>query len=555
MLCEHSQKHSYKILETLLSSDFVIIFLNEELKAFCFSNGAKQFFEGLPLEGKSLFEIFPSLNENTIWYFFNNNLVYQTVFNFRPSSDQDSFSLGRDKYLIFELLPYSSEEKKFALLIGYEITYCVETITVLENALKYDSLTSLLNLSTFLEEAQRILLTKPKCTGMLVLDLYNFSAVNDLYGLQAGNEILKEVAERLKKSFEGTVLISRTSADEFAIFIPYLEHRRTILQYIDYIKLIFEIPFTLDGQGFTLNYNVGVSLYPNDGTTSEALYRFAQAACSLAKKKGPNQVEYFNPQISAYLQEQLTAEKLIAEAFQSGWFTFFVQPYFDSKTSSLAGGETLVRIVKQNGEVIPPGMFIQALERSTYLEKFEKWAFQTVVNLINTFKIPLGLNFYPATFYNKKFFVERENLLQSLSRPIILEITERATIEDPQKAKEIINWLKRFPNVYIALDDFGTGYSNFSYLKELPIDVIKIDISFVRALSNDEPKTKQLVKTIIDLAHGLGAKALAEGVETLEQVEILTELECDYLQGFYFEKPLPIVEFEKKYLCEQKTKA
>lgn len=414
--------------------------------------------------------------------------------------------------------------------------------------MSFDKLTGLLTLSSFLEETQRALLAKPRYAGMLVLDLYNFSAINDLYGLKAGDEVLKEVAERLKKAFEASVVLGRTSADEFAIFIPHLEHRKNILQYLDYIRLIFEIPFTQKGGIFTLNYNLGVALYPFDGTSSEILYRHAQAACALAKKSGQNKVQYFDPRISDYLQNELSAERIIREALSNNWFTFFIQPYFYANTLSLAGGETLVRIVKPNGEVLPPGVFIQTLERSIYLESFEKWAFKTVVNLINIFKISLGLNLHPATFYDKNFFLEREEELRSLSAPLIFEITERATIDDPQRAREVCEFLKNFSMVRIALDDFGTGYSNLSYLKDLPLDVVKIDISFVRALKNDEPKSKQLVKTIIDLAHGLGAKALAEGVETVEQVEILTQFGCDYLQGFYFEKPLPISEFEKKYL-------
>jgi len=421
--------------------------------------------------------------------------------------------------------------------------------------LRVDRLTGLLNLSSFLEETQRALLAKPRYAGMLVLDLYNFSAINDLYGLEAGDEVLKEVAERLKKAFEASVVLGRTAADEFAIFIPNLEHSKNILQYLDYIRLIFEIPINQKGEIFTLDYNLGVALYPFDGTSSEILYRHAQAACALAKKSSPNKVQFFDPQISDYLQNELSAERLIREALSNNWFTFFIQPYFYAHTLSLAGGETLVRIVKPNGEVLPPGVFIQTLERSIYLESFERWAFKTVVNLINAFKISLGLNLHPATFYNKNFFMEREEALQSLSAPLVLEITERATIDDPQKAKEVCEFLKNFPMVRIALDDFGTGYSNLSYLKDLPLDVVKIDISFVRALKDDQLKSKQLVKTIIDLAHGLGAKALAEGVETVEQVEILTQFGCDYLQGFYFEKPLPISEFEKKYLSEAKTKA
>jgi len=555
MKCEIPLEYASSILEALSKSNYVVILFDNELKVLCFNEGAKGFFEGYSLEEKSLFDLFPNLDETTVKYHLANDLVYQSVYEVRPSFREGSPFLGRNKYLLFELIPVETEGGKLALLLAHEITPYVEIIEALEQSLRVDKLTGLLNISSFLEETQRALLAKPRYAGMLVLDLHNFSAINDLYGLEAGDEVLKEVAERLKKAFEASVVIGRTAADEFAIFIPSLEHRKTILQYLDYIRLIFEIPFTQKGEIFMLNYNLGVALYPFDGTSSEVLYRHAQAACALAKKSGQNKVQFFDPQISDYLQNELSAERIIHEALSNNWFTFFIQPYFYADTLSLAGGETLVRIVKPNGEVVPPGVFIQTLERSIYLESFEKWAFKTVVHLINAFKISLGLNLHPAIFYNKNFFLEREEELRSLSAPLVFEITERATLDDPQRAKEVCEFLKNFPMVRIALDDFGTGYSNLSYLKDLPLDVVKIDISFVRTLKNDEPKSKQLVKTIIDLAHNLGAKALAEGVETTEQVEILTQFGCDYLQGFYFEKPLPISEFEKKYLSEAKTKA
>ncbi|MCI4454143.1 MAG: GGDEF and EAL domain-containing protein [Thermodesulfobacterium sp.] len=555
MKCAIPLEYASSILEALSRSNHVVILFDNELKVLCFNEGAKGFFEGYSLEEKSLFDLFPNLDETSVKYHLANDIIYQTIYEVRLSFREGSPFLGRTKYLLFELIPVQTEGGELALLLAHEITPYVEIIETLEQSLRVDKLTGLLNLSSFLEETQRALLAKPRYAGMLVLDLYNFSAINDLYGLEAGDEVLKEVAERLKKAFEASVVLGRTSADEFAIFIPNLEHRKNILQYLDYISLIFEIPFTQMGESFILNYNLGVALYPFDGTSSEILYRHAQAACALAKKRSPNKVQFFDPQISDYLQNELSAERLISEALSNNWFTFFIQPYFYADTLSLAGGETLVRIVKPNGEVLPPGVFIQTLERSIYLESFEKWAFKTIVHLINAFKIPLGLNLYPATFYNKNFFMEREEALQSLSAPLVLEITERATIDDPQRAREVCEFLKNFPMVRLALDDFGTGYSNLSYLKDLPLDVVKIDISFVRALKDGQLKSKQLVKTIIDLAHGLGAKALAEGVETVEQVEILTQFGCDYLQGFYFEKPLPISEFEKKYLSEAKTKA
>jgi len=554
--CPIPQYYCSYILEPLFRlSKVLIILFDENLKVLCYNQAAKEFFENLPLEGKPLFELFSTLDENSVRYYLSHDLPYQSVSHFPLAITSNATFSAREKYVVVEILPISARDGKFSLLVGYEITDYVEVISHLEEALKFDKLTGLLNLSSFLDEVQKALLANPRYACMIVLDLYNFSAINDLYGLQAGDEILKEVSDRLKKAFESLIIIGRTSADEFAIFIPSLEHRKTVLQYLDYINLMFEIPFTQKDEIFLLNYNLGVSFYPLDGASAEILYRHAQAACSLAKKSGPNKVQFFDPQLSNYLQNELYAERLINDALTNNWFTFFIQPYFYADTLSLAGGETLVRIVKPNGEVILPGVFIQTLERSIYLERFEKWAFKKVVSLINSYNIPLGLNLHPATFYNKNFFMEREKELQSLTAPLILEITERATLEDPKRAKEVCEYLKTFPMVRIALDDFGTGYSNLSYLKDLPLDIIKIDLTFVRALNNDEPKTKKLVETIIELAHGLGAKALAEGVEKVEQVEILTQLGCDYLQGFYFEKPLPVSEFEKKYFSETKTKA
>ncbi len=390
MKCEIPLEYASSILEALNRSNHVVILFDNELKVLCYNEESQRFFEGYPLEEKSLFDLFPNLYETTVKYYLANDFIYQSVYEVRPSFKEGGPFLGRNKYyLFFELIPVETEGGKFALLLAHEITPYIEIIESFEQSLRFDRLTGLLNLSSFLEETQLALLAKPRYAGMLVLDLHNFSAINDLYGLEAGDEVLKEVAERLKKAFEASVVIGRTSADEFSIFIPRLEHRKNILQYLDYIRLIFEIPFTQKGEIFTLDYNLSVALYPFDGTSSEILYRHAQAACALAKKSGQNKVQFFDPQISDYLQNELSAERLIREALSNNWFTFFIQPYFYADTFSLAGGEPLLRIVKPNGEVVPPGVFIQTLERSIYLERFERWAFKTVVHLINTLKFPL----------------------------------------------------------------------------------------------------------------------------------------------------------------------
>lgn len=245
-------------------------------------------------------------------------------------------------------------------------------------------------------------------------------------------------------------------------------------------------------------------------------------------------------------KRELHAERLIREAIEKNYFHFYYQPYFYTSVCQLAGAEALVRILLPDGEVISPAFFIEALEKSLHRRTFEIWAMKTIIDQINTWKIPLSLNLYATTFLDEQFWLEVKESIKKLKFPLILEITERGLIQDPQKTYEIIKFLKEeTPLIKIAIDDFGTGYSNFEYLLGLPFDILKIDISFVKFMDKDAKK-RGIVKSIIDIAHILKAKSLAEGVETKEIAEILDIMNCDYVQGFYFDKPLAKEEFEKK---------
>ncbi len=546
-----------QLLEVLDSGNEIIMILDENFNVGYANQGAIEFFAKGDLVGVPIKQLLPSINEKNIKDTITQNIPYSSFQTYQTSLER--------KTLFLRIYPLHAQEGTYYLLIGNDTTSCHEIIELYEIAFKNDSLTGFLTPLVFLEEARRLLLAKPHYSALMLIDLYNFTGINITYGRETGDEVLKEFAYRLRKAFEEVVLIARAN-DEFMIFIPQLDHRTKILQYIDYIRLLFEIPLSLKGELININFNLGISIYPLDGRSPEELLEKAKLALRVAKEKGPNSVEFFSETLANYLYRQVQAEKIIQEAFEKRWFTFFIQPYFSLKKINhghleansqsflenyqaiLAGGEALARIVKPTGEVIPPGEFITELERSIYLEKFEKFAFEEITRLINTLKIPLGLNLYPATFYNKNFWFDREKKLASLEADLVLEIIERAMVENINAAKEIITWLKQFPKVKIALDDFGTGYSNLSILKNLPIDILKIDGSFIKLLESKEEKDKRIVKTIIDLAHSLDAKALAEFVETQRQVEFLVENGCDYLQGFLFSKPLSISDFKSKYL-------
>jgi EAL domain-containing protein (putative c-di-GMP-specific phosphodiesterase class I) len=199
-----------------------------------------------------------------------------------------------------------------------------------------------------------------------------------------------------------------------------------------------------------------------------------------------------------------------------------------------------------------PGDFIPILEASPfYLKKFENLAFEKAIGLQKNLGLPVSLNLSSLIFCEPRFFEEKQEKIEKLEIPLILEITEWGAIENPHRFKETLGFLKNFPQLKIAIDDFGTGYNGLVYLKDIFKDIegviIKIDKSFVWELSYRNPRMVELVGTLINLAHNLGAKTLAEGVETEEQVEILCDLGCNYLQGYYFEKPIPVEVFIEKY--------
>ncbi|MGC8868675.1 MAG: EAL domain-containing protein, partial [Sulfurihydrogenibium sp.] len=224
-------------------------------------------------------------------------------------------------------------------------------------------------------------------------------------------------------------------------------------------------------------------------------------------------------------------------------FIFHYQPYFEVKSGKVAGFESLVRIRDINAYIYYPKDFIDFLENSVYLKDFEEWALKEISEKIKKWKIPISINISARTFEDDLFFEKVEKYLKNLPVSPVIEITERAYINNTKATKELISKLKNM-NVKIAIDDFGTGYSSLSSLKYIDADILKIDMSFIKAMVKDK-KSRVLVKTIISLAQDLGMKTLAEGVETQQQKDILVDMGVDYLQGFLLSKPLPEEEVEK----------
>ena len=306
-----------------------------------------------------------------------------------------------------------------------------------------------------------------------------------------------------------------------------------------------------------ISYNASIALYNEDGQTFEELYNNAVLTLNTAKKEGENIIKFYESQLNKKLEEYLEAEKIVEKAFEKKLFKFYFQPYFKLEDFSVAGFESLIRIVDEDGTVYPPVKFIDYLENSKYITKFEEWALEEVSQKIEKFNSlkdrkdrtislnlsPKGLLGYSLNLtsdeLSDKNFVEKLALLPiEVQNNLVIEITERNVIKDIEKSKKIFKDIKDLnPNIKIAIDDFGTGYSSLTYLRDLAVDILKIDMSFVRNIAKSR-QDLSLVKFIIGLAKDLGLKTIAEGVETEEQVKLLSLLGVDYLQGFYFAKPM-----------------
>ena len=456
---------------------------------------------------------------------------------------------GEIIYVEQKAIPVDLEKgKRRIVFVGRDLTLLVHLIESLEKEKNYDSLTGAFTLRALIEKIKLILPHLKSQALFIVLDLYQFTYFNDLYGFSAGDKILRTLTERFKKTFENKGYIARVSADEFLIFLIESENPEEIAISLSNLIELITAPIKLDKDEIILKYNLGIAIYPLDGEDPEELYVKASSACGLAYKEGPNVIKFYLPEIDLFIKSNLDKERLIEEALKNNYFHFYFQPYFDTQNYLISGAEALIRIIKPNGEIIPPSVFIENLEKSIYRRDFEVWAIKSLVQKVNNWKIPLGLNLYPDTFSDKTFWEEVSSDLETLEGPLVLEITERGFIKNPEEIVELIYYLKEnFPKLKLALDDFGTGYSSLNYLRRIPLDYIKVDLTFVREI-HTEHKIRGIVKTIIDLAHILGAKALAEGVETQEQLQILDIMGCDFVQGFYFSKPLSEEEFIKTYL-------
>ncbi len=412
----------------------------------------------------------------------------------------------------------------------------------------YDILTGVLNRYGFIFEVQRKVneISEGKVGGIFVLDIYNFSYLNKVFSNKIGDILLKEVASLLERLIPDGV-VSRTGGDEFSFFT--IVDGKDIISFLQSIVEIFKVSKFTE-KNLNIDINIGVSFYERDGVDINELINNARTALNIAKEKGPNRFAIFNKDIEKIIIKERESRNLIVNAYENNWFEVYLQPYFYAESLKLAGFESLLRINHPEKGIITPYFFIEALESSEFIFEVEKSIISKIIETIifwssKGYEIkPISVNLTARSFAKKDIIDFIVSKVKDLKENFLnVEITERMLVNNPEYAKEVVKILQK-QNIKILLDDFGTGYSSLSYLTEIPVDYLKIDISFIRKFLVDE-RTYQVVEIIIDLAKKLNMKTIAEGVEKDAQLNELRKLGCDIIQGFLFAKPIPIKSAEK----------
>jgi diguanylate cyclase (GGDEF)-like protein len=413
----------------------------------------------------------------------------------------------------------------------------------------HDDLTGLPNKPSFLsqiEHAINVAKRQESVLAVIYLDLDRFKNINDSLGHHIGDEVLKVQADRLRHTLRDSDVVSRVGGDEFLILLEAVDDVGYLALVAEKLLINMRQPIKLDEHTLSLSGSIGISIFPDNGETAEVLIKNADTAMYLAKSKGKDNFRYYTEKLSEKIERRMQIEHALRGAIQRQELSLHFQPQIELAQKSIIGVEALLRWDHPELGSVSPVEFIPIAEDSGLIVNMGEWVFRNacveyvkwrkagyvIPNIsINVSSIQFNQKNLPDTF---KGIADEFEISPSC---IEVEITERYIMEHTDKKMAVLNAL-RAAGFKISVDDFGTGYSSMAYLKTLPLDIIKVDRSFIKDIPQDDSDV-QITKAILALSHSLGYTVIAEGVETEEQLEVLQGLSCDVVQGYYFSKPLP----------------
>ncbi|SIQ28892.1 bifunctional diguanylate cyclase/phosphodiesterase [Aquipseudomonas alcaligenes] len=425
----------------------------------------------------------------------------------------------------------------------------------------HDPLTNLPNRALLMDRlVQQIALLKRHDLhgALLFLDLDHFKHINDSLGHPVGDAVLKMVTARLEASVRQEDTVARLGGDEFVVLISGLEGKRNeitrqVRQVAEKLRGLLAEPMLLEGHRLQVTPSIGIALLPDHGDNPTDLLKRADIALYRAKDSGRNTVQIFRKAMQEAASERLRLENDLHLALARGEFELYLQPQVDARAGSVIGAEALLRWNHPTLGMQSPAHFIQVLEESGLILEAGAWILNEACHvgsrlmhegLVGRESFQLCVNISPRQFRQNDFVERVERCLEQSKLPasmLKLEITEGIVIHNLDDTIAKMRRLKKL-GLSFAMDDFGTGYSSLTYLKRLPVDVLKIDQSFVRDATSD-PNDAEIIRAIVAMAHSLNLEVIAEGVEQAEQLEFLLQQGCHHYQGYLFSKPLPLPEF------------
>ncbi|QNI04725.1 EAL domain-containing protein [Halomonas sp. SH5A2] len=417
----------------------------------------------------------------------------------------------------------------------------------------HDSLTGLPNRAFFtqlLTQGMHHSRRYNKKLALLFLDLDRFKIINDSLGHDAGDELLQEMARRLSTTVRESDVVARLGGDEFVVLLTEIEEVRQAEIVAEKILATVSAPFTLAGQELHITVSVGVALFPRDGEDEQSLLKSADIAMYYAKEKGKNNVQFSSEALKTDSVERFVLESRLRSALQNQEFKVYYQSKQDMN-GHVTGMEALLRWQHPDLGLMAPMEFIPMAEENGLIIPIGRWVLKTACwqnvawQNLGLPELSMAVNLSARQFLDKGLIDDINTALRETGMApelLELEITESMVMYDVKHTVQILKELKKM-GVKVAIDDFGTGYSSLSRLKDFPLDSIKVDGSFIYAMT-DCAENQKLTEAIIEIGKTLSLTVIAEGVETVEQLNCLRSLSCDQFQGFYANKPLPAGEFE-----------
>jgi diguanylate cyclase (GGDEF)-like protein/PAS domain S-box-containing protein len=419
------------------------------------------------------------------------------------------------------------------------ITYLAhhDVLTGLPNRARLSGL-----LDTMIEAARRRNLK----LALLFVDLDHFKRINDSLGHEAGDELLRTTAQRLRAIVRETDVVARFASDEFVLAIPNVASQDEIEAVAQRVLEDLQRPTAFGGKQVSITPSIGVALYPNDGANAEELLMHADTAMYAAKQGGRAACRFFSAELAREAQRQFELEQELNRALRDDEFVLYFQPIWDAVSMQLVGAEALIRWQHPQRGLLGPLHFIEFAEQRRLIVPIGDWVIRETARWSRRWLdqglplLPVSVNLSTTQFRGQDFLPSLEQTLSQLQLPpgwLEFELTERMLMDDVEQVRSLLGAIKD-KGINLSVDDFGTGYSSLVHLKQLPIDKLKIDRSFVKDLPDDRDSAA-ITMAILQMAHSLQIGTVAEGVETRAQLDLLVQLGCERIQGFLLGKPMP----------------